>query len=671
MNVKQFLVEFGHVVNAPNGLKQVRDLIIKIGVTGKLGKGNRKEESSLELVERAICLKKNLQRSKKIKPEKKLEKLKDNEFTYSPPDNWTKSKLGEILNVIRGASPRPKGDPKYFSKKGSKYHWVKISDIRKYSDGWFLKDTDEFLTEEGATKSVELERGTFILTNSATIGVPIILDIDGGCIHDGFLAFPYIDESILIKKYLYYFFLDFKADLENRAYGMAQLNINTNIIKNVPFALPPLEEQKRIVAKVDELMALCDRLEAQQQKRHKLQALTRTAALGALADAQSIHELKDSWKRVQDNLHLLLDDPASIDALQGLFAKLAVRGLLSQEPSREWVDIEEIINNTDRMRNEYLKQKWLRKQKRVENAQMDDDEYPDHWEVVAFDKIAIVIGGITKGRNLKNRQTAFYPYLRVANVQRGYFDLSEMKEIEIPVDEFEKYSLAAGDLLITEGGDWDKVGRTAIWRDQISDCLHQNHIFKARVPSELILNEWVELVFNSEVGRDYFARASKQTTNLASINMTQLRSFPFPIPPLSEQKQILNSLESAFKTCRILKNQMVRKQNLAERLSQATIATLTGTQIQEKETMKAPQTELVTRLVLMNSPNNKDQAPLSAILAKHNGELSAKVLFNYAGFEIDDFYRQLKTEMARGWIVEPEKARMVEKPAFPEGTEAG
>lgn len=109
---------------------------------------------------------------------------------------------------------------------------------------------------------------------------------------------------------------------------------------------------------------------------------------------------------------------------------------------------------------------------------------------------------------------------------------------------------------------------------------------------------------------------------------------------------------------------------MAEKMAQAAIAAITGTQIKDKQTMKAPKTELVTNLKLKKSPKNKDQAPLSAILARHNGELSAKALYNYSGIEIDCFYQQLKDEMAQGWIEEPEKARVVEKTAMQDNREA-
>jgi len=302
----------------------------------------------------------------------------------------------------------------------------------------------------------------------------------------------------------------------------------------------------------------------------------------------------------------------------------------------------------------------MRRQKTVAAAETDVI-YPPHWAVAPFDEVAIVIGGVTKGRNLRGRETLTYPYLAVANVQRGYFKLDVLKTIEIAADELEKYVVHEGDLLITEGGDWDKVGRTAIWRGGVAACLHQNHVFKARVPSDLLMNEWVELVFNSGVGRDYFAGASKQTTNLASINMTQLRGFPLPIPPLDEQRNLLKKLNSLTASALAWRQQLQRKQELAAALAVATVSAFTGiTTIPLEEPMKAPQTELIAPLLLGRTPDIKAQAPLATILARHQGQMPAKDLWQHFGGEIDAFYGQLKTEVAHGWILEPAVAEVRE-----------
>jgi len=115
-----------------------------------------------------------------------------------------------------------------------------------------------------------------------------------------------------------------------------------------------------------------------------------------------------------------------------------------------------------------------------------------------------VVGGVTLGRKLDGRTLASFPYLRVANVKRAYLELDFVKEVSIPVEELEKYKLEPGDLLLTEGGDWGKVGRCAIWRGEIENCLHQNHVFRARLYTKDVLSEWLGLYANSAVGCAYF-----------------------------------------------------------------------------------------------------------------------------------------------------------------------
>ena len=117
-----------------------------------------------------------------------------------------------------------------------------------------------------------------------------------------------------------------------------------------------------------------------------------------------------------------------------------------------------------------------------------------------------------------------------------------------------------------EGGDWDKLGRTAIWNGEIDNCLHQNHVFRARVFHDGIDREWIMMFMNSVVGREYFAGASKQTTNLASINMTQLRSCPVPVPPKAEQKRIVSKVSVLLSQLEELSARMRVSQSIAKAL---------------------------------------------------------------------------------------------------------
>lgn len=184
-------------------------------------------------------------------------KLKTKEKTLK----WIK--LGEVCKVIRGASPRPKGDPKYF---GGNIPWIKISDVTK-DEGKFLKKTTETLTNEGKKKSVFLKRGSLIVTNSATIGLPKILDIDG-CIHDGFLAFLNLSKN-LERDFLYWYFHYIRWHLDLIAPKGTQKNLNTTIAKNIKIPLLSLDEQKRTVEYLDKLQEKVILLKKHQEETQK------------------------------------------------------------------------------------------------------------------------------------------------------------------------------------------------------------------------------------------------------------------------------------------------------------------------------------------------------------------------------------------------------------------
>jgi type I restriction enzyme S subunit len=163
--------------------------------------------------------------------------------------------------------------------------------------------------------------------------------------------------------------------------------------------------------------------------------------------------------------------------------------------------------------------------------------------VTTLDHVADIRAGVTLGRKLAGK-TIRLPYLRVANVQDGRLDLRVIKEVEVYPDEREKWLLCRGDLLLTEGGDWDKLGRGTVWQDELSPCIHQNHIFRVRLDQTKFDPWYVSALVSSPRGKEYFQAASKQTTNLASINQRQLKSFPLFEIPLSKQREIVTGLDA-------------------------------------------------------------------------------------------------------------------------------
>jgi len=166
----------------------------------------------------------------------------------------------------------------------------------------------------------------------------------------------------------------------------------------------------------------------------------------------------------------------------------------------------------------------------------------DNFEPSALEEYAEVRTGVTKNSNSEGDMIEM-PYMRVANVQDGYLDLSEIKSISVDRGRIERYLLQKGDVLINEGGDLDKVGRGVIWNEEVKQCLHQNHVFAVRCSKRLI-PEFLSLHLKSSNSKNYFLGCAKQTTNLASINSTQLKLFPIPVPPLEEQREFIERIRS-------------------------------------------------------------------------------------------------------------------------------
>jgi type I restriction enzyme S subunit len=169
---------------------------------------------------------------------------------------------------------------------------------------------------------------------------------------------------------------------------------------------------------------------------------------------------------------------------------------------------------------------------------------PKDWSVLPLSELSSIASGITMGKDLTGVKTVTVPYLRVANVQDGYLDLSEVKTVKVPAEDADKYVLQYGDVLMNEGGDFDKLGRGTVWRNEIDECSHQNHVFRVRVQESKLLSEYLAYWSASSFGKRYFILNSKQSTNLASINSTQLKAFPIATPNCEEQLEIENRLKS-------------------------------------------------------------------------------------------------------------------------------
>ena len=255
----------------------------------------------------------------------------------------------------------------------------------------------------------------------------------------------------------------------------------------------------------------------------------------------------------------------------------AIQGKLTAVWRKENPEVEPASQLLERIRKEkqrLIAEKKLRKEKPLPPISLTEIPFkiPKGWEWCRLDDILNVRAGIAKGGKRYTGSIRPTPYLRVANVQRGYLELDQVKFLDLPAQEAKKYALQNDDLLVTEGGDPDKVGRCAVWHNEIEGCIHQNHIFCMRPYLRLsVETDFVPLILNSPFCQDYFLGSYKQTTNLASINKTVLRSTPIALPSLVEQAFIIKRVKMLMTTCQVLETEIEKSRSHAVHLLQTVL----------------------------------------------------------------------------------------------------
>ena len=204
------------------------------------------------------------------------------------------------------------------------------------------------------------------------------------------------------------------------------------------------------------------------------------------------------------------------------------------------------------------------------NVEMKDSrivwigKIPNHWDATKIGNFVSIRSGITLGKRYASDKTMVArPYLRVANVKADRLALDDVATIMVTPEEAKKYELVPGELLMTEGGDRDKLGRGTIWNGEIPGCLHQNHVFAVHVNEKYMLTKYLDYLTTSPVGREYFDLTAKKTTNLASTNSSTILRFTVPVPPISEQKDIVAMLDTK---CKILDEIIQEKEALVRDL---------------------------------------------------------------------------------------------------------
>lgn len=554
------------------GIKKLRELILELAVRGKLVPQDPNDEPASVLLKRIAAEKAELVKQGKIKKPKPLPEISDEEKPFDLPVGWEWVALQEICSLENG--DRSKNYPNKSTLVETGIPFINAGHLE---NGNIRQEDMTFITPEhfSILRSGKFLNGDILFCLRGSLGKSAIVQNLSGAIASSLVIVRVFKPTF--NKYIHLYFdaplsYDFINKYDN---GTAQPNLAATDLARFLVPLPPLDEQSRIVNKITELMTLCDQLEQYSLTSLNAHQQLVETLLTTLTDSQNAEELAENWARISEHFDTLFTTEASIDALKQTILQLAVMGkLVPQDPNDE--PASELLKRIAQEKAQLVKDGKIKKQKPLPPISDEEKpfELPEGWEWCLFENVVDIQSGITKGRNLANRKLISIPYLRVANVQRGYLDLSEVKEIEIPEEEKDKYHVIKGDLLITEGGDWDTVGRTTVWCHDWY-IANQNHVFKGRIIGQDIDPYWLETYMNSPYSRDYFASASKQTTNLASINKTQLRGCPVAIPPSSEAEKIMLKLNDFNELCEKLKLQIQSAQqtqlHLADALTDAAI----------------------------------------------------------------------------------------------------
>jgi len=488
MDSKTFFDNFEIIANAPGGIARLRELILDLAVRGKL--------------------------TEQISNERRLE-IPESDGFFVIPDNWVWSALEEIADYGGRGSKSP--------NEIVDADWVlDLEDIEKTTSRLLnrVRSKDRKTT---STKA-RFEKGDVLYGKLRPyLDKVLVADTPGYCTTEIVPITPKfgLDPQWLRISLKSPMFIGYVIE---KSYGMKMPRLGTKDAKASLHAVPPIEEQKRIVAKVDELMALCDELEEVQNHRNAIRTASRKSAIDAISSASSPEELDVAWKRISGNWLTIADTPESISSLRSLILDLAVRGLFNRPGVK--------------------------------------------FQKVMMGDIFEVAGGLQKTPKRAPIRSHF-PYLRVANVQRGRLDLSEISRFELSGDELDKYKLEAGDLLIVEGNGSEKeIGRCALWNGEIDNCIHQNHIIRCR-PKFPEIEKFALLFLNSPSGIRLMKSLAVTTSGLFTLSVGKIRAIELQIPPATEISQIVNKVDELAGLCDQLHKLIITREEFAERYSSA------------------------------------------------------------------------------------------------------
>lgn len=542
------------------GVKKLRELILELAVRGKLVPQDPNDEPASVLLESIA------EEKEQLVKEKNLPDISDVEKPFLLPIGWSWSFLGSVCQIERGGSPRP--IKSFLTDSPDGLNWIKIGDTQ--IGGKYITHAAEKIRPEGLSKTRKVFPGDFLLTNSMSFGRPYITQIEG-CIHDGWLRIS--PPVSLNKDYLYNLLSSpfIVSSFKDSAAGAVVMNLNADKVRETIIAIPPTNEQHRIVDKVDELMTLCDQLEQQTEASIEAHQVLVTTLLDTLTNSADADELMQNWARISEHFDTLFTTEESIDQLKQTILQLAVMGkLVPQDPSDE--PAAKLLKRIAEEKAQLVKEKKIKKQKALPPIAEDEKpfELPNGWEWCRFGNVFVDLKyGTSKKSDYKMNGS---PVLRIPNVVGGRVDLSDLKYSVMTDKELVDYQLQQGDLLlIRSNGSLGIVGRCTVVDNDLVNTVYAGYLVRARILPDTVNSHYVKSVLDSHDVRRQIEGPIRTTSGVKNVNSTELSSLLIPVAPACEQLRINEKIIELHAMCDQLKQHLYGNQQTSLQLTDAIV----------------------------------------------------------------------------------------------------
>ena len=501
------------------------------------------------------------------------------ERLWEVPSTWEWSVIGALGHVVSGGTPSTK-IPEYW---GGDVIWFAPSDLAGYRQKFIARGA-KTLTEEGLSKSSAklMPAGSVMFSSRAPVGY-VAITSEPSATNQGFKSI--VPHRELFNEYLYHYLQSAKQIAEERASGTTFKELSGSAFSALPVPIAPLNEQRRIVEKIEALFEEIDRgVESLRAAKNNI-ALYRQSLLKSAFEGR----LTADWRA---------QNPDKLENPDALLAR-------AEQEKSEWhrVAFEEWTEHVAHWQSVGAKgPKPRRPEASLTTAALTPEEravlpiVPDGWVFLRLSDIAAVGSGMSVSKARKLEVPVDVPYLRVANVQRGFLDLGEIKTMQMEMSQTGSLRLRQWDVLFNEGGDRDKLGRGWVWECQIPQCITQNHVFRAS-PFRRDL-DWSKYIsqWGNSFGRDYFEKGGKQTTNLASINKTVLKALPVPYCSPAEQAEIVRLLDTGFEATELLDREIDANLARADALRQSILKKAFAGQLVPQDPDDEPVSVLLERI---------------------------------------------------------------------------